>query len=1303
MIRTHGLPRLSGKNPSMLQRSGSFPALSLALTIIALLVFTYTRALCANITPGVVSSFSSPTAVTNGLIRWWPNLFDAREALSGEEGVVMGVLPSVPSGQPDPTEFGTETGWVLLGPGLTNQVFSASFWAKAGLHPHETAALLEQTSHGRHWRFGLVEYYGGLAMWSGHGGEPDGSLLLALPLGWHHLVIALGKDGRPRYWIDGMQRGAAPPKPLEMAPAHWLSVGNMTKGDTPWGGHLRDLRIYDRALNEVEVREIFASGLPAYPAAKTRARVSATARPHKISWITNLAHVTTRQKIYRHYTTEDGLPGNMVQCLHQTSDGFLWIGTEDGLSRFDGSNFRNYNEQNTPSLRSIGHDISCLAEEKDGTLWGGTFKGLFKIRDGQLEAYTNGLPVQFVQQVLPDRDGWIWVAGAITGRRPRDATILRRYHPDSGTVRGEIVVPGQLRGLTVVSNTVWMATEDPSMILSWDGVAAAPTVAVNIFKRAGIMELSVAQNAPGWIRTRGWAETSGSSNRWVEIQLGSTGPRFCWSARPSHGMPKSSPNCTEGTNDLFLGGTVGLARANDSLLEVFSMGENPTVPEISALCGNRDGGVWFGTEEDGLHFFRDLPVQMLTTRNGLAGNDVRSVAISPEHRVWVATSRGLSFLDEGVWKTSPVTGGKGSVIIAPEGIAWFADSIRSRAAIQMIPDPHKPALTVPFVDWASPTALRFSERGRLWVMCASGISWLNGVATNASDPIPRWNHNHPPSYRMFRLGSDLPRTRLSGLVISKDETAWVGSEEHGLFRFEPELGQVQVITNTLLSGGCTPLRWDNGGALWISTSRGLVYKKGENFQLLGHEQGIPNDSFSDLFEDSDHRFWLPGRRGIHRIERAELEGLIEGKRAQVNALTLGLADGLLTPECSSGSAPVCAQDAQGLLWVPTRNGLAVVDPRKVDASTQPVPVILDRMKVNQQEISIPPSARPNKDRRDAAGDPLLQLPAGSGRRIEFQFAGISLNDAARVRFRYQLEGYDEDWLPTTDIRVAFYTNLKPGDYRFRVQAANSHGLWNSTETVLAFRIRPFFWQSPWFHIGMAVLGIPLILGVHFTRLSAERRRQISLDRQKSMLEKDRLSMDLHDEVGSGLARIAILGEATKGRLPAADKSYHLIDEIVHSARDLASSISDLVWATNPKNETLSELAVHLRGFGARQFEGTGITALLDFPEKCPHKALPSSFLRNVLFVWKEAIANLHKYSGATQVNLGLKVSDTTLSLVVIDNGRGFTPGTVNGGGNGMGNMRRRVEELGGSFQISSSPGTGTRIVVEIPYRRTGDR
>jgi signal transduction histidine kinase len=316
--------------------------------------------------------------------------------------------------------------------------------------------------------------------------------------------------------------------------------------------------------------------------------------------------------------------------------------------------------------------------------------------------------------------------------------------------------------------------------------------------------------------------------------------------------------------------------------------------------------------------------------------------------------------------------------------------------------------------------------------------------------------------------------------------------------------------------------------------------------------------------------------------------------------------------------------------------------------------------------------------------------------LEIQFAGISVTDAARIRFRYQLEGHDEGWLPETDLRLAFYTNLGPGKYRFKVQAANSHGLWNPTETTLAFVIQPFFWQTIPFYTALTLTVAGLGLLAHQRRLTRFRRNQELQHERAVFLEKNRLAADMHDALGAGLTRIAILGEATKSRLTESDETYGALDEMTQSARNVATGISELVWATNPGYESLEDLAVYLRSYAARQFEGTDMVAKLDFPTKFPVCQLSASFRRNLLLVWKEGIANVLKHSKATQVALLFRIEPKRLHLSIEDNGRGFESTAGSPRGNGLGNMQRRIQELSGQIVLSSSSEQGTRIGITVP-------
>jgi hypothetical protein len=374
--------------------------------------------------------------VTNDLIRWWPNLFDVRDEITGQEGVVMGVLPPVETGAHDETEFGRHTGWVQLQPAVPNEVFTLAFWVRIR-QVDWTTRLLGQQAPDAEWLF--QSYLGPEYFISPHRyGESDRAEQVVLARdAWHHVAIARRPDGSSRIWVDGvlaLEGRRSHPWPTR---AGWLTVGSSVQGEEyAFQGAVRDLCAFDRVLDDGEVRALHATGVPQRPARNTRARLAATARSIGIEVSTNVVTAPERIWLHRRFTTEDGLPGNVVKAIQQTRDGYLWVGTEEGLARFDGRRFRTYSADNTAALKTLGQMVWSLSEDSDGIIWAGIFGGLLRIRGLEFTAFTNGLPQRFVLQAEPAGDGSVWVAG-FNDFVPRGLLWLRRYHPDSGTSSAE--------------------------------------------------------------------------------------------------------------------------------------------------------------------------------------------------------------------------------------------------------------------------------------------------------------------------------------------------------------------------------------------------------------------------------------------------------------------------------------------------------------------------------------------------------------------------------------------------------------------------------------------------------------------------------------------------------------------------------------------------------------------------------------------------------------------------------------------------------------------------------------------------
>lgn len=326
----------------------------------------------------------------------------------------------------------------------------------------------------------------------------------------------------------------------------------------------------------------------------------------------------------------------------------------------------------------------------------------------------------------------------------------------------------------------------------------------------------------------------------------------------------------------------------------------------------------------------------------------------------------------------------------------------------------------------------------------------------------------------------------------------------------------------------------------------------------------------------------------------------------------------------------------------------------------------------------------------------MRLPPGSGKQIEFHFTAISLVAADRVRFRHRLEGYDADWSPENDLRLAFYTNLRPGAYRFRVQAANAHGIWNEEATTLDFVLAPYVWETPIFYVCLAVAITGIVLVLHRRRVRALRRIQELSHKEELTAEKTRIAADMHDELGAALTRIVTLGETAKVQVANGLQNRATLDHITQAARDVTARMSELIWVINPRHDTLENLTVYLREHTAKQFEGSAIAAHLDFETMPADCQISATFRRNVLLVVTEALHNIVKHAGATEVRLRIASESSELTIRIEDNGRGFEVVARTGTGNGLGNMRRRIADLGGSFDIQSAPGQGTRIQIRAP-------
>jgi signal transduction histidine kinase len=1212
-------------------------------------------------------------ASTNSLIRWWPNPFDGVEQLSRTEGVVMGLLPAADANQED--SFRAEVGWVQLEPAITNRAFSVACWVKSERRPGRTFVLTVEDEALR-WVCREDTHFH-LASPSAPG-EPEGTRVLPEPDKWQHLVFAHEENGLSQAWLNGRLIGTNQLEIGRVGQRARLTAGNQQKGNKQWTGGMRDLRIYDRVLRSEEVMALYDLGLPAATRAATQPRRRAAEAALSYVWQTNVNRLSSRTFLHRHYTAEDGLPGNRVQALLQARNGYLWIGTDNGLARFDGMRFVTFDARNTPALAAAGADVSSLAEDVDGTIWAGTFGGLLRLRQGEFTAFTN-LPQRFVIQAEPAGDGSVWVAG-FQLETPRGPCHLRRFHPETATFSSGILVPGNIRRLVVASNGLWMAVEDPEMILFWDGQASTPTVAGIISASPPGVRLGSGA-LPSDTKVRAWRDPAVATDRWLEVALGGGGPTFHWIfGKPPRGSHVSKWTGS-GNPEGWLGTAAGVMRRSSDMIERIAIGEQLSPPKVAAMCASREGGAWFGTWNDGLHLIQPRLVRLFTSLDGLSHDEIRSTWVDPKGHVFVGTSGGVNEISDG--QLTPRREGNVSAIITDHqntlwvafvGVKWMTlERIEAAGKVRPLRDTG--------LDWYNPNSLLVARDGTLWTACGHGLTQLKLDA-----------NSRVIESRRYPTAVELSGEQAVGLVEGGDGAIWSGSFGGGLFRVKEGRVSRFMKTNGLPSDACVPVRMDSKGALWCVGTAGLIRHANGRFQAIGESAGLPENSLADVIEDDDGFLWLPGRRGIHRIEREELEQYFAGRSSRVRSVTLGLSDGLLTPEMSSGNYPCGSKTPDGRIWIPTRQGLAVIEPRKVRLNTAPVPTAIESLHVNRRDIGIT--------------DAPMRLEPGSGRLLEFGFTAVSLVGAERIRFRYRLDGYDTDWSPETILRQAFYTNLRPGAYRFRVLASNPHGIWNPGETTLAFEILPHLHETWWFR-ALALLAVVAFAAFLVLRRIKRIRRVASLEEaQRLAAERARIARDMHDELGASITRLALSVDPGGTSASQVDANFALRREIAQTSRQILRSLDEIVWTVNPGKDHLESLANYLSSWAQDFCRQAGLRCELDLPDELPEIEVSSHWRHQVFLTAKEALRNVVQHAAAHRVQLVLRIEGDHLRLAIADDGRGLvresSPSSTDGsrlGGNGLRNMRARAAQLQGELILVSHPGQGTSVTLRVPIPR----
>ena len=689
--------------------------------------------------------------------------------------------------------------------------------------------------------------------------------------------------------------------------------------------------------------------------------------------------------------------------------------------------------------------------------------------------------------------------------------------------------------------------------------------------------------------------------------------------------------------------------------------------EITDIMEDREGDLWVGTAGGGLNRLRPSQFHLRQTKHGLSHDNIASLCEDTEGRLWVVGRDGVPVrsLDEThqVFATPPGWPGGAVMTVCPDpsggvllgtinaGLLRWQNGVFSRVKL-----------------WEQITALLFDRRGDLWV------STIHGALIRRQE---KENHYMP-------VDDGLVATR--SLAVDRAGRLWVGTEDGLVFQRTDDRPFTRVLLPGAGEGDVVQfIVPDVEGSVWIGALQGGLYRwRAGRVTRMPVGSGLPLDDLRSLVIDPAGVFWVGTVHGLFRTTRAEIDAVMDGEKTVAKITAYGSNDGLPNAEFSLGFRGAGIRTRDGHLWFATTRGALEITGQAARVKAPLSPVLIDGFRAGGASVAIDGARR-------------LTLPPMQGA-IQILYTLPHLSAPDQIGFRYRLMGWGEaDWVIAGDQRSATFTHLPPGDYQFEVSAAEAGGPWLPATASIGFTVSAAWWETAWFRAGLGVLGsLLLALVVRFFVRRRMRARMLRLEQETALeRERTRIARDMHDQLGANLTQITVLGELVRLDPPA--KAPGHINEMVSIARGTVSALDEIVWAVNPRYDTLFALLEYLGKFAVGFLSSAGIACEVDIPSDLPERSLSSSVRHDLFIVVKETLNNIAKHAGVCSVRLRVELAGGALRVVVTDDGRGFDVGSVPSDANGLRNLRERMAEAGGTYRIESRIGRGTLVTVELPF------
>lgn len=941
---------------------------------------------------------------------------------------------------------------------------------------------------------------------------------------------------------------------------------------------------------------------------------------------------------------EQGFAGGPVYAMAQTADGYLWIGTERGLVRFDGLNFRSFNHTNSTAL--LAGPILDLMTDAEGNLWiRPQSRNLLRYRDGAF------------QDVMPDLDkAHLGVTAMCRGQEGEVLFAVREtgiFLYSGGRFEKLLSTAGRPNFLVISmaktgDGKVWMGTRDAGLFFMSEGQLVAvtkelPDRKINSLLAVQGRELWVGTDN-GVVRWNGDEPAKAAGNPLDRIQV--------------------LAMAGDGKSNVWIGTGNGLLRLNAGGVASLEQGDRSSTGAVNTIFEDREGNLWIGSTQ-GIERLRDTAFLTYSVSSAQPAQGTGAVYIDGEGRTWFAPADGGLYWQQGD-RTGQVkndgldhdtvyslTGGKGDLWVGRQRgglthLRYKGSSITTETYRQ-----------ADGIAQNSIYAVHQSRDGAVWA------GSVNGGLTRFKEG----------RFTTYTAANGLAANAVTAILESSNGTMWFGTA-NGLSSLSQNNWTVYRGMDGLPPGRVNCLLEDSSGAIWIGTDNGMAVLRSGEIQVPVQVPESLHEPVLGVAIDRNGRLWISTSNHVLRVER---DKLLSGVVGDADVREFGLADGLRSVEGVKRPTSVLA-DALGRIWVSTSRGVSVVDPGQMAGDSAPALVHIEEVAVDGNSV-------------DLRGP--LRIP-GARQRITFSYAGLSLTVPERVRFRYKLDSFDQDWRDAAASREAVYTNLGPGSYRFRVRASNSEGRWDESEAAVQFEIEPVFWQTWWFRLACVTACGLVILA--FYRLRLRRlTQQLNMRFEERLAERTRIAQDLHDTLLQGFLSASMQLDVAAEQLPGSSPAKPIVNRVLELMRQVIAEGRNTLKGLRSSVGTSHDLAESF----SRIPEELALREQVDYRVTVEGTSRPlHPVIRDGVYrIGREALVNAFRHSRASHIEVVLEYGPKHLRILVRDDGGGITPQVLRSGREGhwgLSGMREKSEEIGARLKVWSGADVGTTVELLIP-------